>query len=319
MPRLALVAAAVAAAAFLVPAVAGDDPPPLKFAWPVPSKGRVTETLTKGGRSATTRCTATLDRTEDGAALRLHLSDWEIVEMEGRKPDDPSIAAQVRMTLVGLKVTPDLLLGPGGEVKDVVGLDRAVDTLLGEIEKGADERMKSMLPKLREQLSSPDARTAMQRGVTRAWRTWVGDWAGRVIPEGERGVECPYRIVCPDMAEYEAPTRFRRMSGEKEGAGLVRFLRESVLDGEDARPVLAAWMKKMEETMGRAPPATGLRLVDRALTVADPATLLPARVLREQLLTLQIKDMPERTDVERHEYTFEWTPLPAPRSDAPPK
>jgi hypothetical protein len=319
MSRLALAAAAVMAAAVLVPAVAGDDPPPLKFAWPVPSKGRVTETILKGGRTFKTRCTANLEKTEDRSALRLHYSDWEIVEIEGRGADDPATAAQVRMLLVSLKVTPDLVIGANGEVKEVVGLDRQVATILGEIEKGADEALKARLPKLREQLDSPEARAAMERSVTRAWKTWVGDWAGRAIPEGERGIEEPYKIPCPDMAEYDAPTRFRRMSGEKEGAGLVRFLRESVLDGEDARPILAALMRKMKEAAGDAPPATGLRLVDRSMAVADPATLLPKRVLREQLLTLQLKDMPERTDVERHEYTFEWEPSPAPAAGDAPK
>lgn len=321
MSRLVLAVTAVAAAAALAPAIAGDAPPqPLKFAWPVPSKGKVTEELLRGGISATTRCTATLDKTEDAAGLRLHLSDWEIVELQGRGADDPSIAPQVRMLLLSLRVTPDLLLGTDGSVKEVVGLDAALDTIFREIEKGADEGQKAALPKLREQMNSPESRATLQKSVTRAWTTWVGDWAGRVIPDGERGVEGPHRVVFPDMNEYEAPTRFRRMSGESEGAGLVKFTRESVLDGEDARPVLAAWLAKVKEARGSAPPATGLRFVDRALTVADPATLLPKRVMREQLLTLQIKDMPERTDVERHTYTFEWQPAaPAPKTDTPPK
>lgn len=318
MHRLVLVAAAVAAAAALAPAIAGDDTPPVKFAWPVPSKGRVTDTLSKGGHTATTRCTATLDKTEDGKALRLHLSDWEIVEIEGRGPGDPAMAEAVRRTLVGLKVTPDLVISPTGEVKEVVGLDTAIDTMLGEFEKGIDEGQKAKLAKLREQFNSPEARATIQRTVTRTWTTWVGDWAGRVIPPGDNGVDGPYRILCPDDSEYDVPTRFRRMSGEKEGAGLVKYTRESVLDGEDAAPVLAAWMKKLEETMGRAPPATGLRFVDRSLTVADPATLRPKRVMREKLLTLRIKDTPERTDVEHREYTFEWEPE-AKTPDAPPK
>jgi hypothetical protein len=319
MQRLALAAAAVVAAAVLAPAVAGDEPPPLKFAWPVPSKGRVTEAMVKGGQTATTRCTATLDRTEDGGSLKLHLSDWEIVELSGRGPSDPAIAEHVRMALVGLRVTPDLVIGGDGAVKEVVGLEAAVDAMLREIEKGTDEAQKAQLPKLREQFNSPDARAAMQRNVTRAWKTWIGDWVGRVVPAGERGTEGPFRVLCPDTVEYDVPTRFRRLSGESEGAGLVRLTRESVLDGEDARPVLAAFLRKMEQTIGRAPPATGMRYVDRSVTVADPATLLPKRVLHEQLLTLQIKDVPERTDVERHEYTFEWEPMPRPREGDAPK
>jgi hypothetical protein len=218
------------------------------------------------------------------------------------------------MALTGLKVTPDLVIGADGQVKDVVGLDAAVDALLSEIEKGTDESQKASLSRLREQFNSPEARETMKRTLTRTWKTWVGDWAGRVIPAGENGVECAHRILCPDKVEYDVPTRFRRMSGESEGAGLVKLTRESVLDGEDARPVLAAMMRKMEETMGRAPPATSMRFVDRSVTVADPATLLPTRVLREQLLTLEIKDMPERTNAERSEYTFEWEPAKKPES-----
>ena len=107
-----------------------------------------------------------------------------------------------------------------------------------------------------------------------------------------------------------APTRLRRMPAADEGAGLVKFTRESVLAGEDARPILDAFVKQVAAT-GRDLAATGLRLVDRALTVADPVTLRPQRVLHEELRTLEIKDVPDRTDRERHEYTFEW-PVAAP-------
>lgn len=318
MNRLVLAAATVAAAALLVPAVAGDDPPPVKFAWPVPSKGRVTETKTKSGRTNTTRCTATLDRNEDGT-LRLHRSEWEIVELDGRDASDPSFAAQVRMTLVGLEATPDVVIAADGSVKDVVGLDAFIDTLLSEIEKGADEKKKALLPSIREQFNSPETRAALKRDVCRPWASWVGDWIGRTIPTGERGLETPCKILGPDMVEYEAPTRFRRMTGDKVGAGLVKFTRESVLDGEDARPILESMLKQIQQATGKTPPATGMRYVDRSMAAADPATLLPKRVLREQLLTMQYKDLPERTDVERHEYTFEWEPAAAPSSGDAPK
>lgn len=304
MRRLS-VPVAVLGAALVTAALAADETEPLRFGWPVPCKVRVTEAIEKLGQTATTRFTASLERTGDAGDLLLHLSDFEIVDLYGKKGDDPAVAAQVELTLLQLRVTPDLLLAPTGEVKDVLGLDKAVDTILDELAKSADETKKARLPQLKAQFSSPQAQTAMKDNAKKAWSVWVGEWIGRTIPSG-RGADGAFTIACPDGSRTAAPTKLVRLPGDSEGEGLVRFTRESVLDGEDSRPVLDAWLAQVKAATGKVLPATGLRLVDRALSVSDPATLRPKRVLREEQRIVQMGRQGERVDLERHEYTFDW-------------
>lgn len=313
-PRTALLLTLAASAAALPARARAEDPPaPLKFGWTVPSKVTVTEKMLKGGHTATKRFTATLLRESD--ELRVRFSDFAILELDGRPSTDPALAKSIEMTEMMLKASPYLVLAPDGTVKDVGGLDAAVDVLVAELTKSGDERQKAAAAALREQLRSPAVAAESKRRATKDWQTWVGEWVGRTVPEG-RGVEGDFAIRCPDGADLRAPTRLKRAPAESEGAGLVQLTRESVLDGEDSAAALAAWVKKLSEATGQRPPEghfTGLRLVDRSLVVADPATLRPRRVLREEQYTWHMKDRPDRTEIERHEYSFEW---PAAEGDA---
>ena len=311
MPRPHL-ACAIALAALGAFARAADAPAPLKFAWPVPSKGTVTEKIQKAGHVATTRYVVSLERSGDAGDLRLHLGDFEFVELDGKPASDAAVAEQVRMALPIAKAIPDLLIGADGAVKEVLGIDAAIKTMIEEIEKSADERQKASMAAVRAQLDSPDSKEKIRRETIRYWVAWVCDWAGRSIPEGEV-VAGRYPVRCPDSTEVDAPAQFRRMPGGPDRPGLVRISRECVLDGDDAKPAFDAWMKQVTQATGRTVPATGMRLGDRALTIADPATLRPVVVLREETRTLHMKDAADRNDVERHEYTFVWTAAEAPK------
>jgi hypothetical protein len=300
---LALVAAASALAAV---ARAEDPPAPLKFGWPVPSKVTVTEKMLKGGHTATKRFTATLAR--EGEELRVRFTDFAILEIDGKPSSDPALAKSIEMTQMMLKATPYLVLAADGTVKDVGGLDAAVDVLVDELTKTGDEKQKAAAAALREQLRSPAVAAESKRRAMKDWQTWVGEWIGRSVPEG-KGVEGDHSIRCPDGADMKAPTLLKRASAESEGAGLVKLTRESVLDGEDTAEALAAWVKKLSDATGQRPPDgyfTGMRLSDRSLAVTDPATLRPLRVMREEQYTWRMKDRPERTEIERHEFAFEW-------------
>lgn len=300
---VALVAAASALAA---PAHAEDAPAPMKFGWTVPSKVTVTEKMLKGGHTATKRFTATLAR--EGDELRVRFTDFELVEIDGRSGTDPAMAKSVAMTQMMLKATPYLVLAADGTVKDVGGLDAAVDVLVEELTKTGDEKQKAAAAAIRDQMKSPAVAAESKRRAMKDWQTWVGEWIGRTVPEG-KGVEGDYSIRCPDGADLKAPTLLKRAPAESEGAGLVKLTRESVLDGEDSAAALAAWVKKVSEATGQTPPDglfIGMRLSDRSLVVTDPATLRPRRVMREEQYTWRMKDRPERTELERHEFTFDW-------------
>jgi hypothetical protein len=313
-------AAAVLAAALLASASADDKPAPLKFAWPVPSKVTVTEKVSRVGHTGSLRYTASLRSTDDGRAFRLHLADFEFVEFDGKAvtgmtTDDPVMAQQLAGTLAMAKATPDLVVGADGTVKDVIGLDQAIATSIDELTKMADERTKAQLPAIRAQLTSPEAKDRVRQEATKQWMLWVGDWAGREIPEG-RGVEGSYPIACPDATEVAAPTLWRRVPAESEGPGLVRLTRETTLDGEDAKRPFDEFLAKAEAATGQTIPATGMRLVDRVAVVTDPATLRPTWVRHEKQRILHMKDAVDRNDIERHEYQFDWAAAEKQKTEA---
>jgi hypothetical protein len=122
-------------------------------------------------------------------------------------------------------------------------------------------------------------------------------------------------MACPDGTEVQAPTVYKRSPAESEGAGFVKLTRESVLDGDDAKPSFDAWMAKVTAATGRTLPATGMRLVDRVAVVTDPATLRPKWVRREEQKILHLKDLPDKTEIERHEYQFDWSAAETPKTD----
>ena len=318
MSRRRLLAAALAAPALLAAAVADDAPAPLKFAWPVPSKVTVTERVFRPGAAVTTRYTASLERAGDGDDLKLRFADFEVVDFAGKKPDDPSVAARVAATVrMASKLMPDLLLGADGKVKDVVGIDAAIRAMLDDVEKGGTDEEKAWLPARRAQLESPEVKESMKREATKPWQAWVGEWAGRTMPDGE---DVPARHCVRDLdgSERDAPAVLRRVASS-EGAGLVTLTREAMLDGDDTKASLDAWVKAGTKAIGHAPPEglfIGLQLVSRAAAVADAATLRPRRAMREDACLVHRKgDADLVVELDRHEYAFEW---PASETPKPP-
>jgi hypothetical protein len=274
----------------------------------VPSRADVTERIVLRGVPGLTRYTITLDR-EPSGDLRLRVTDIRFLEYRGKPADDPSVRAEVQFAEPLAKVTPDLVIGADGRVKDVLGVDVAVRTMFEQFATlPLDAQQKASVEAMRAQMATPETLAQLKKKARRHWETWVEGWLGRVIPEG-KGVEGDHAVRCPEGSEVKAPTLLRRMSGESEGKGLVKFTRESVLDGEDAQPVLDSWLRKMSAATGQTPPAghfTGMRVQDRALITCDPATLRPVRVLREEQSIWRMKGRDDRVEIERHEYEFAW-------------
>jgi hypothetical protein len=267
----------------------------------------------KRGRSAKTRYTVTVAKGEAGGDVRIHVQDYEFLEMEGRKADDPALAPVLAVALPMAKIFPDLVVGPDGRVKDVVGLDAAIENVLSELEKSGDENVRKAAPPLRTQLTSPQARPLLTAESKTYWEVWVGAWTAVTLAEG--GTDRTTRTVSgPDGSPIEAPTTIRRMRAP-EDAGCTRLLIETLLDGDLAKQALDAWVKRMTAASGKAPPAPdyfqGFRQANRLLVVTDPATMRPRRAVREDSRTLAIKDEGDRTDIERHDYSFEWAPAEA--------
>jgi hypothetical protein len=306
MSRLPFVVAASVALSLLPAARADDQPAPLKFAWPVPSKATVTERIWKHGLNAVTRYTLSVET--QGDDLKVHMDDFSFTEFAGKPPDDPSVAKEVAAALPGAKLVPDLLISADGRVKDVLGLDAMVQAEVDLLSPGADEAQRAERYK---QLSTPEARAAIKKESTKNWRAWIGDWVGLVIPPG-KDTEGRYVVRDVDGTERDAPAVLQR--GADEAAGHVQLTRVATLQGDDTKASLDTWIKLMTKKTGKAPPEglfTGLVLTTRMFVVTEESTMRPKRAIREEACTVHRKDQNDLVvGVERHEFTFEW-PKPA--------
>ncbi len=315
MPRLipSLLTAA-AAASILAPASAADDPAPLKFAWPVPSKATVTEKIWKGVRTATTRYIVTVERSGTGDDLRAHLSDFTFIDMDGKPPTDPAVAPALAEAEALAKLTPDLLIAPDGTVKDVLGLDALIEAQIVGLESHATEEMKPHLPEIRAKMTSPAERERKKRISTNWWRTWVAEWVGLSLAEG-KVVEGKRTVRDVDETERDAPAVFRLVPAPDD-KGLMQVAREAALDGDATKASLEQWVATLARQTGKTPPDgffTGLRLTSRAAVTVDLATLRPRRALSEESCVVHRKgheDLMLRGNLERHEYEFVWDAQP---------
>ena len=293
-------------------------PAPLKFAWPLPCRVRVTEKALKRGRETTTSYLIGLTKEGDAGDVRLHLSAFEILVLAGRPASDPDIAPLVAQALPMTKAIPDLLLSSEGRVKDVIDIQKAIDQAFSEMEAVATEAQKKEIAARRAQLSTAEAKQYMNRSAREFWDAWVGNWIGMTVSEAEP-LLTTHVIVGPDGTAFDAPATVKRTS-VKEGAQL--FL-EAKLEGEQARQALEGWVKKMTEASNQAPPDgffTGLEAAERVVAVTDPATLKPLRVSRELTSAIRRKNGQDTEVVERHDYTFDWdVPAEAPKAEPPGK
>lgn len=305
MRRLAFLAALLC----LAPALADDETPPLKFAWPVPSRAVVTEKTVKLGRdgashAATMRYSISLERSGDD--LRLHFGDFSFVDFDGRSATDPALAPTLSMALMMAKLTPDVLIAADGKVKDMTGLDAALKALVDDAERNGDERQKAMIPALRAQLQNPQVQAEALRTATKPWQAWVGDWIGRVLPEG-RDVEVEKHPVNPEGADLLAPTVMRRAATSD---GLTMLSWEASLDGDATKPALDLWIRRMAQASRQVPPEgffTGMKLSQKVVVAVDPATLRPQRAMREMTRAAHRKDKDDLVEIiERREYAFAW-------------
>ena len=308
MSRVFTTLAAVALAAVLLPAARAEDAvKPLAFAWPVPSKVRVTEKITLPGRGATTRYVVSLARVEEGKdVLRVHIGDFEIVELDGRPATDPLIATAVALSKARGNAMPDLLLSADGRVTGLAGVEEAIDAALAGSGASATDAEKVDIAKRRAALSSPEAKELMKREARGYWDPWVAGWVGLAL-EDDKPVSSTVQIRCPDGVDRDATCSTRRRPAEE--TGRIQLLRESALTPESAKQALDAWIKKMTEATQQAPPEgffTGLDISERVLAVTDPATLAPLRVIRESKATVRRKNGEDTESVERHEYAFDW-------------
>jgi len=293
-----------------------DAPKPLRFAWTVPSTGVVTETTTKKGRTGRTRYRITLSRMEQGDDLRLRISDFELLSVAGAALED-RVQRAVLSALSG--AIPDLVIGPDGRLRDVVGFERVMEATLAAFEKMDPAPPAEVIEGVRRQLSSPHWVATIKQSAGDFWTCWVGVWAGLEVRPGAKH-EMETSIPLPDGSTLAVPAIVERHGSAEGPAGAVKLTFTSTIEGENGRILADAITRALRQTTGREPPEgtyESMRRVVRLEVTTDPATLRPVRATSEKTTSVKVKGQPEAAQVERHEYEFAWDSPPAETGGAP--
>lgn len=288
------------------PSLAEDK---LKFAWPVPSRVTVTETILKKGKTAKTRYDMVLRAQDAGNNRELHFENYQFIELEGidltvtenREKLGPVLN---QLTAVG-SMLPTLVINPDGNVEDVVGLDKCVDGALKLI-PGAD-------PKMEEMLRSPEMMAQMKQKSVDFWRVWVETW---LVCKSASGSETSIKMDVPILGgeTISAPLVVRNEGPVSGANGDIRLTASAIIDGEPAKKAMQQMMMAMVEKIpvkeGVKPfspdMVKSLRRTTNFLVITNPKTLQPSRAESEAVVELTIEDQ-QKSQVEKHEYVFNWT------------
>lgn len=302
---------AVATIVLALPLLAGatTEQAPLRFAWPVPSQGRVTETIEKKGQTSVLRYDASLVPAA-GDTLELRLSRVEIVKSPA------SAVGGVQGLMEGLldALQPTLVISREGRLQDVVGFEKAVDAAV--IVARSWDNDAETLKRIEGILRSPQIAAALKRKTGEFWDLWVGTWAGAALKPGD-DVASDVALPLPDGTTVTQKTRVRHLGPDPQARGCVRLELEGTVEGPEFTAAMARvvgqFVPKGDGKDAAVPDVfQSFRRVIRLSAVTDAATLRPREARSEATITVTLKTGETRTQVERRDYLFVWEPAAKP-------
>jgi hypothetical protein len=291
---------------FVRPALAKDE---LNFAWPVPSRVTVTETVLKKGQTAKMRYDMVLTAQSKGENRELKFDKFKFIELDGTDlsvPENQEKLAPVLKHLTAMgSMLPTLVITPDGDVDDVVGMDECAENAL--------KLLPSPDPKIAAMLRSPEMIAQMKAKSQDFWRVWVQTW---LMSQPTVGKDKTLEIEIPLLGglKMNAPLTVRNEGPVRENASEVKLTAQTVLEGEPARKALQDMMMTL---VAKVPPKEGvkpfspdmiksLKRSTKFVVVTNPQTMQPQSAESESIIDLAIEDQ-QKTETEKHEYVFDWS------------
>ncbi|MFT4541117.1 MAG: hypothetical protein ACI835_003578 [Planctomycetota bacterium] len=284
----------------------------IPFAWPEGSTAIVTELATKQGNRTTTSYRIKIGAKDTAGARKLQLSDFELIDMEGVKMDDPMLLSSLAPAIAMMQAIPDYGVGTKGEYLgpnsgDLKRMADRVAGMLGELDKGL-----TMSPdEFRASMATPAMEQVLRAMNSDPWNAWVGNWASIDLEAGRELIE---EIGIP-MGEAKVPAQIitQHLGNVEEHAGHVRLSISMSLVGSELGAPVAAFLESMAKRM-EAPldglaeiPALEWTFTSTAGAVLDPELGRPATAYYEKRVhTVPGDSGIERARIERHEYSFQW-------------
>lgn len=281
-----------------------------KFAWPVPSRATVTETLLKKGKAGKMRYNIVLTRQKAGKNLELRFENCQLIEMNGidltTEENRQKVGPRLDKLSALASVMPTLIISPDGSLVDVTGMEESIENALTVLNIQDPERR----AELNKIMKSPEVVAQSKEKAAEFWKIWVDTWIGCNPAPGQTAA---FEIEIPleNGGAVRTPLIVRSDAG---GApGQVRFSAQTTLAGQPALKAMGATVKRLMEM---SPPAKGekpfsmsmiksLKRTIKYSVVTNPKTLQPLKSDWETDIDMTINN--EKTSsVEKHSYIFSW-------------
>ncbi len=287
-------------------------PRPLRFAWPVPARAKVVETIPgEGPPTIELTYTIDVDRESPGSPRRVKFSGFAFRRLGSDSLSGVERADFVAMTVPGLVARPNLVIDDSGRATATEGFEASVRSMLAMLPDVAPAMTPDLRTKIENQWLAVDARDLAVGRVQADWESWVGAWIGFVPKRGESepksielkhgGVDVPAEVtlqVVPDVTVDE---------------NHVRLLSRTVANGESAqtamqRIVNAAEQKRAKHD-GDAPRERKVlryEIEDAVEAVVDRRTLQPTFVHVRRSREVAIEGETPAKRLEDRRFDFEW-------------
>ena len=275
-----------------------------KFDWPIPGRVQVTDTSFKKGKTGKTRYVLEISRMTDGSA-KIKFTDFEFLEFEGLDLESAVIRKVLAPVLAMAKLIPSFKIDRAGNLIEIMGMEEAIEELLQQEE---DEAVRAQLTKA---FKAPEFAATVEAAAASYWQQWVGYWIGLDLARGQvrdgkqestfLGVTVTQSVTIKNLGEslnYPGKTHLKL---------------EATTGGEALVKAAITALREAETRAGRDPNGIPVDLVEQGEKssivelVTDVQTLMPVYVKTEKIAKVKPKGEALRTQIERHEYEFDWS------------
>ncbi len=271
-----------------------------KFNWPIPGRVQVTDTAFKKGKTGKTRYVLKISRLSDGGA-KVEFTDFEFLELEGFDLDSAVMRKVLAPVLAMTKLIPSFKIDRAGNLIEVMGMEALIEELLQQEE---DEAVRAQLTKA---LKAPELAATMEAAAASYWQQWVGYWIGLDLARGEaRDGEQESTFLGVTVAQSVI---IKNLGESLNYPGKTHLKLEAIIGGEAVVKAVTAALREH----GTNPNEVPVDLVEQAEksliveVVTDVQTLMPVYVKTEESAKVKPKGEELRTQIERHEYGFDWS------------
>ena len=275
-----------------------------KFDWPIPGRVQVTDTAFKKGKTGKTRYVLKISKMPNGDA-KIEFTDFEVLELEGFDLESAVIRKVLAPVLAMTKLIPSFKIDGLGNLLEVMGMEEAIEELL-QLEE--DESVRTQIAKA---IKAPEFAATMEATAASYWQQWVGYWIDLDLARGEaRDSEQESTFLGVTVAHS---VTIKNLGESSNYPGKTHLKLEAVIGGEALVKAAITALREAETRMGRNPDGIPVDLLEQGEKslivelVTDVQTLMPVYVKTEEIVKLKPKGAELRTQIERHEYEFNWS------------